>query len=389
MFSVGEHKKGLLSGKPPVEDEEERRRGSGLLSNLGMRIFGDDNRFFGTQEDGTTFRDRMLMAGMHLQGEGRGALAVRQGIQQQQAAQAEAQRHQEESRRQRNQIMQQGSALGLQGRELSNFMLLPEDVRNEMLNRHYNPEQPDLPSSVREYEYARQQGFGGSFQDWQAQNPRGTSVNVNTGPQADPRPAIGSIPQGFQARYDDQAESYVYEPIPGSDPAQERERVERAGEEAENRERQYAGIALDEISRATSILDQNPRAGGFIGGLMQNLDGTLSNELEGLYDTIGGYIARDTLQGMRDSSPTGGALGQVTERELSMLRAAYGAIRVGDRPETQRYNLMRLNNMLMDVVHGEGRGPRQDGGAGGSGGLTPEEQRELEELRAWSRSRGQ
>jgi hypothetical protein len=73
------------------EEEERRRRGSGLLSNLGMRIFGDDNRFFGTQEDGTTFRDRMLMAGLSLQGDSQGALAVRQGIQDQRAAQAEAQ----------------------------------------------------------------------------------------------------------------------------------------------------------------------------------------------------------------------------------------------------------------------------------------------------------
>lgn len=37
------------------------------------------------------------------------------------------------------------------------------------------------PSAVREYQFARQQGFEGSFQDWQNQQDRGTNVNVDLG----------------------------------------------------------------------------------------------------------------------------------------------------------------------------------------------------------------
>lgn len=40
-------------------------------------------------------------------------------------------------------------------------------------------EAPKPPSSVQEYEYAKGQGYQGSFQDWQSMNKGGTEVNVN------------------------------------------------------------------------------------------------------------------------------------------------------------------------------------------------------------------
>lgn len=43
----------------------------------------------------------------------------------------------------------------------------------------------EAPSSVREYEFARSQGYDGTFQDWQAANKAGTSVTVNTGEGSD------------------------------------------------------------------------------------------------------------------------------------------------------------------------------------------------------------
>jgi len=131
----------------PQEDEEERRRGSGLLSNLGLRIFGDDNRFFGQQEDGSTFRDRMMMAGMALGGDASGAEAYRQGLQEQQQTQLQAQAEAERQRLERERIVQQGRALGLQGEELSRFFLAPEEVRTNWYDRSVNPQAPDAPTT--------------------------------------------------------------------------------------------------------------------------------------------------------------------------------------------------------------------------------------------------
>ena len=44
---------------------------------------------------------------------------------------------------------------------------------------------PELPSGVREYEYARQQGFPGTFQDWEASKKGGMSLQVD--------PATGTV----------------------------------------------------------------------------------------------------------------------------------------------------------------------------------------------------
>jgi hypothetical protein len=41
------------------------------------------------------------------------------------------------------------------------------------------PEAPEMPTAVREYEYAKAQGFKGTLQDWKTLNNAGNTVNVN------------------------------------------------------------------------------------------------------------------------------------------------------------------------------------------------------------------
>lgn len=60
--------------------------------------------------------------------------------------------------------------------------------------------------------------------------------------------------------------------------------------------------------------------GGFIPGSdVANLNAAL--------DTVKALVGFDALQKMRDSSPTGGALGQITERELSFLQSVQGSLK--------------------------------------------------------------
>jgi hypothetical protein len=48
--------------------------------------------------------------------------------------------------------------------------------------RYTAPKETDLPSAVREYQFAKQQGYGGSFEQWQLQQKKAgaTNVSVNT-----------------------------------------------------------------------------------------------------------------------------------------------------------------------------------------------------------------
>lgn len=65
---------------------------------------------------------------------------------------------------------------------------------------------------------------------------------------------------------------------------------------------------------------------GFVGGAASRIEGTPAYNLSRTLDTLKATAGFDTLQQMRDNSPTGGALGQVTERELSLLQATWGSV---------------------------------------------------------------
>jgi hypothetical protein len=54
--------------------------------------------------------------------------------------------------------------------------------------------------------------------------------------------------------------------------------------------------------------------------------GNSATALKGALDTIASNVAFDRLQKMRDESPTGGALGSITERELDLLKSTIASL---------------------------------------------------------------
>lgn len=65
---------------------------------------------------------------------------------------------------------------------------------------------------------------------------------------------------------------------------------------------------------------------GFLGSRLSNVPGTPAYDLRATGNTIKANLAFDTLQQMREASPTGGALGAVSERELALLESAVASI---------------------------------------------------------------
>jgi hypothetical protein len=63
---------------------------------------------------------------------------------------------------------------------------------------------------------------------------------------------------------------------------------------------------------------------------------------------------------MRAASPTGGALGAVTVEELKMLQAAGGSVEQSQSATQLKDNLRRYKNTWLDIVHGEGKGPKRE-----------------------------
>ena len=96
------------------------------------------------------------------------------------------------------------------------------------------------------------------------------------------------------------------------------------------------------IDRARQLIRSNPMVVGLVGTAAARIPGSAAYRLSQYLDTIKANIGFSELQAMRDASPTGGALGQVSEFENRLLQAVQGSLQQGlDAPT--------LLQMLNDV----------------------------------------
>jgi hypothetical protein len=91
----------------------------------------------------------------------------------------------------------------------------------------------------------------------------------------------------------------------------------------------------DSITKAKGLLSKWTTS---YGGMIANLPATESKRLSNLLDTIKANVGFTELQSLRDNSPTGGALGQVSEMENRLLQSVLGSLDqtgdMGDLAET-------------------------------------------------------
>lgn len=100
-------------------------------------------------------------------------------------------------------------------------------------------------------------------------------------------------------------------------------------------------------------------ATGFGAETAANIGGTSAADVEALLNTIGANTAFDRLQAMRDASPTGGALGQVSEIELRLLRDSTASIAQSQSDEQFQANMLKIEEAYQRVLDRlEGRIPR-------------------------------
>lgn len=119
-------------------------------------------------------------------------------------------------------------------------------------------------------------------------------------------------------------------------------------------------VVNDEIFRAMNWINETDLttvpATGF-GSLFKYIPGSDAKALSTMLQTIKSNIGFDKLQAMREASPTGGALGQVSERELADLQAVFGSLDQAQTSEQLMYNLQRLRVEYNNIVHGPGGHP--------------------------------
>ena len=111
------------------------------------------------------------------------------------------------------------------------------------------------------------------------------------------------------------------------------------GEQTPPKDAAYTLAGLNSLDRAIQMIDANPTfTTGLGGAILSNIPGTDARDVKALITTVTSQVGFDRLQAMRDASPTGGALGQVSERELSQLNAS-----LSNLEQSQTYNQLREN----------------------------------------------
>lgn len=141
--------------------------------------------------------------------------------------------------------------------------------------------------------------------------------------------------------------------------------MQEGGKAHENLKRQEAAMVTELISmkpvlsnsvEIVKILNNNPKATGVIGNIFRVLPEADANKIQSFLKPIQAFTGFKTLSDMKAASPTGGALGQVSERELQFLQASWAAldITLGAEEFKGQLNIVvdRMNETIKSIERG-------------------------------------
>lgn len=160
----------------------------------------------------------------------------------------------------------------------------------------------------------------------------GNMVFSTGGSSKEPGTADINPPKGYMwvDQEDPERGGWAVKPIPNSPAAKKEEENRKKIEQQENEFLKQYDVVTKSVDQA--IEETGVFTAGFIGNLFAKVPGTPAFDLKETIDTIKANIGFDKLQKMREASPTGGALGQVSERELAQLERVLGSLEQAQSP---------------------------------------------------------
>lgn len=194
--------------------------------------------------------------------------------------------------------------------------------------------------------------------------PKGPLVdfsNANIGSTApqEERPIVGPPEKGFQRRYDPELKTFVDEPIPGSSPAQDIAETSQKTEERGRVAEIKRGDLLQVLQKQRAeVNDGGWPVTGAIGVTTGLIPGTAAHDFKIRNNRIRAKAAFDELQNMRENSPTGGAVGQLSDAEREALTDAEAAIYQSASKEEYMRALNAFENKMLDIAYGDGNWAR-------------------------------
>jgi hypothetical protein len=233
---------------------------------------------------------------------------------------------------------------------------------------------PDQTAAMQNYQYLISQGVDPATAIERAFSG-GTTINMPGAPE------IGTIPPGYQAVRGEDGR-YTLEILPGGPAEQAAVETERrtVGRQAQV---QRAGAtviqdlqrALDLLPELGSIASGTDVPGGLARTVQARIPGTVANRITQFTESALSNVGLDTLQTMRENSPTGGALGQVPVQQQLMLQQVLGSLKVDQPPDVLAANIQRVMNIYTDIIYGSQEEREM---AIRDGRMTPEQSAEID-----------
>ncbi|MCI0562724.1 MAG: hypothetical protein MN733_29945 [Nitrososphaera sp.] len=152
---------------------------------------------------------------------------------------------------------------------------------------------------------------------------------------------------GFEEETDETGEPTL-RPVVGGKPAREiAETAEKKRLTAEKRKEdaETALRSIDDALEGIGFLST-----GFVGSLTSGVGGTPAANLDATLNTVRSLIGFDTLQTLRAASPTGGALGPVSDRENTLLQSVRGSLEQKQSPEQLKKTLQEIKKRYQNVL---------------------------------------
>tara|TARA_R110000868_G_scaffold295355_2_gene555765 strand:- start:2970 stop:4025 length:1056 start_codon:yes stop_codon:yes gene_type:complete len=201
------------------------------------------------------------------------------------------------------------------------------------------------PNNVREYDFSAQQqrAMGRDpkdFESWDINRRRAQSQNE-----------FGPLEAGSRLIREPDGSARV-EYLPGTKGYREQQDAAQKAQLREISKKAQSNIVVQDIDAAISMIEGSnfPVAG--VGSLLSSIPGTPQYNLGQKLQTIKANIGFDELQKMRESSPTGGALGSIAVQELTALQSVKGSLDQAQDRKQIVDNLRRIREHTLRYVYG-------------------------------------
>jgi len=170
----------------------------------------------------------------------------------------------------------------------------------------------------------------------------------------------GTIPAGYRMLRDAQGNPTQLEPIPGSPAAAEAAGADKKAEAQRQQTEQTGNVVINSLNDVERLMSEAtlPTTGA-LGSRAAEIKGTAAHDIKNALTTIGANISFQNLAQMRAASPTGGALGAVSDSEQKMLQNAWGALEQSQSEGQFKTNLGRVRAIFERTVHGRTLTPQE------------------------------